>query len=182
MAGLEDIIDELFQVKYVLKDHDLLLKWLSTISYLPRLLTIREHDGVKGVKLLLKICSNIINNPTQTQKYGHLNLQKIGQKLSKCEPALKLLMFVGFEISENKTRLIWINTENNAMLLTHVKQTLSSIIETTPIQSSNKTTIKHSNNNIIDFQNTSLNLAKSSLKSTQLNVCYIVQYHEYSHN
>ena len=142
------------------------------------LLTIREHDRIGGVKLLLKICSNIINNPTQTQKYGHLNLQKIVQKLSNCEPALKLLMLVGFEISENKTRLIWKNTEDNVTLLTVVKQTLSSIIETTPIQSNNKTTSKYINNNDIGVHNTSLSLATSNLKSTHLNVRYIVLYHQ----
>ena len=82
--------------------------------------------------MLLKIYTNIINNPTKTQKYGDLSIKKIGKKLSKCDPALKLLLLVGFEMSENKTRLIWQNTENNLGVLTLVRDTLSSMVDTSP--------------------------------------------------
>ena len=81
--------------------------------------------------MLLKISTNIINNPTQTNKYGDLHLQKITQKLSKCNPIVDLLFMSGFQKSENNKRLIWINTANNMNILKHVHNTLSTMINPT---------------------------------------------------
>ena len=94
---------------------------------------LRESERNKGVKLLLKIFENIINHPTQTEKYGNLNLIKITNKLSGCKPAMKLLLLSGFEAKENNKRLIWTNTANNMMILKHLQNTLESMTETISI-------------------------------------------------
>ena len=77
----------------------------------------RESERNKALKLLSKIYGNIINNPTQTSKYGNLNLAKINEKLSTCKPALKLLYLSGFEKSKDNTRLIWKNANDNMNIL-----------------------------------------------------------------
>ena len=84
----------------------------------------------KGIKLVLKICRNIINNPSQTEKYGDLHLRKINNKLDKCKPALNLLYIAGFKKSNNNTRLRWINTNNNMKSLINIYQTLQSLMKT----------------------------------------------------
>ena len=90
----------------------------------------RESERNKGIKLLLKILSKIINNPTQTQKYGDLNLQKISQKVSNCQPIIKLLLLSGFEKSQNNKRLTWSNTNNNMIALKHIHTKLSELVTT----------------------------------------------------
>ena len=112
--------------------------------------------------MLLKICKNLINNPNQTQKYGKLNLQKIGQKLSNCEPALKLLLYVGFEMSQDKKRLIWSHTQNNMMLLQHVQTILSTMIDVGPKILSNATQYN---------ANTINNSITSNFETQQSTVC-----------
>ena len=89
-----------------------------------------EDDRIKGIKLILKIITNIINHPSQTQKYSNLNSNRIKQKLTKCQPALKLLWLCGFEKSDNNKRLIWTNTNNNMLILRHTKIKLSSMSNT----------------------------------------------------
>ena len=69
-----------------------------------------------------------MNNPTQIQKYGDLHFGKISQKLSKCKPALGLLLSSGFEKSNNDTRLIWTDANNNIILLNHIQTELKSMI------------------------------------------------------
>ena len=81
----------------------------------------------------MKIFQNIINNPTQTQKYGDLNLNKITRKLSNCQPALKLLILSGFKENENNQRLLWSNTTENMTTMKHIHHTLKSMIHTAPI-------------------------------------------------
>ena len=76
----------------------------------------------------MKIVKNIINHPSKTQKYGDLKLRTIVQKLTKCEPALKLLFLCGFKKSENNKRLIWSDTNNNIMKLRHIKIKLSMML------------------------------------------------------
>eukprot|EP01083_Nonionella_stella_P274046 930049_1 len=58
----------------------------------------------KAIKLLRKICDNIISNPTEL-KYQDLNFVKIHQKLNKCSPAIELLYDVGFKPSNDGLRL-----------------------------------------------------------------------------
>ena len=86
-----------------------------------------ESDRNEGIKLLLKIYQNIINNPSETEKYGDLNFKKISKRLSKCKPALDLLLLSGFEKSSNNRRLIWKNTQNNILILKHMNNSLKSI-------------------------------------------------------
>ena len=62
----------------------------------------------KAIKILKKILSNLINNPSELNKYGNLNLQTIYQKLKKCKTAISLLYHLGFENVDNDTRLKWI--------------------------------------------------------------------------
>ena len=97
----------------------------------------RESERIKGIKLLLKIFGNIINNPSQTQKYGNLHSNKIMNKLTKCKPGLRLLLLSGFEATENNKRLIWMNTNNNMLKLKNIQNTLKSMIDTKSITINN---------------------------------------------
>ena len=77
---------------------------------------------------MLKICDNIMNNPSQIQKYGNLHARKINDKLQKCKPAMNLLYIAGFKKLNNNTRLVWTNTNNNIKSLINIHQTLQSIL------------------------------------------------------
>ena len=89
----------------------------------------RDIDRNKAIKLLLKIYKNIINNPKETKKYGDLHFGKIKQKLSKCQPAMDLLLLSGFKKSNNDTRLIWTDeNDNKIVLLNHIQTKLKSMI------------------------------------------------------
>lgn len=71
---------------------------------------------------------NIVNNPSQTQKFGNLNYDKINKKLLSCKPALQLLFISEFKKSvsdNNQTRLIWNNTTENMTILYSIQQILS---------------------------------------------------------
>ena len=85
---------------------------------------LREAARDKAVKLLLKICENIMNSPSIIEKYGNLNSAKIHSKLSRCKPALDLLLIVGFKLSNNNQRLIWSNTWTNRALITNLHDRL----------------------------------------------------------
>ena len=69
----------------------------------------------KETKLVLKICGNIISNPSEISKYGSLNWNKLNAKLTNCKVWLNLLFFAGFEFKtiHNTERLIWNNTPEN---------------------------------------------------------------------
>ena len=51
----------------------------------------------KETKLVLKICRNIISNPSQISKYGSLNWSKVYAKLTNCKFWLQLLLIAGFD-------------------------------------------------------------------------------------
>eukprot|EP01084_Bolivina_argentea_P114578 203947_1 len=82
-------------------------KWTELESILHDLYKISEAEGEKGIKLVSKILFNIINNPSQIEKYGNLNFERIKKKLNCCPPALRILFCVGFEESNNGNRLVW---------------------------------------------------------------------------
>ena len=92
------------------------------------ILNFRNTNRYKGIKLVLKIFDNIINNPSQLQKYGDLNAQKICSKLSECKPAFNLLLIAGFKKSNNKGRLKWTNTDENIKALHSVHDALQSMM------------------------------------------------------
>ena len=74
-----------------------------------------ERD--KAMKLVLKIFTNILNNPSEIGKYGNLNFNKINKKLSIAmyKPVLQSLFIAGSNeyTSDNIPRLIWMNTSSN---------------------------------------------------------------------
>ena len=74
------------------------------VEHLDDLWDIDESERRKGIKLLHKICSNILTDPSDP-KFRDLNFVKIGKKLDQCQPALLLLFDVGFTISANAQRL-----------------------------------------------------------------------------
>eukprot|EP01084_Bolivina_argentea_P169004 292997_1 len=69
--------------------------------------SIPECERENGIKLLSKLLLNIVNNPSQTEKYGTLNFGTILEKFENCQPALDLLFYVGFKISTDGTQLQW---------------------------------------------------------------------------
>eukprot|EP01083_Nonionella_stella_P110780 324404_1 len=76
-------------------------------SQLNQLWTLPESDRKKGTKLLLKILSNLRNNLAESEKYGNLRNTTISAKLSRCKPAFVLLLWTGFNHSNDGERLIW---------------------------------------------------------------------------
>ena len=120
MENLNKVVNELKRIQFVIS-HEFYIP--TTEIEFPH----RESDRNKAIKLLSKICQNLINNPTQTQKYGHLNFDKINKKLSKCKPAMDLLYLSGFIKSNNNRRFIWQNTQNNMTMLKHIQNALKSI-------------------------------------------------------
>ena len=98
----------------------------------PNMLSIFKYfsdsERIKGIKLVLRIYENIIQNPSQIKKYNNLNAKRIHQILSKCKPAYNLLLISGFNKTKNNTRLIWENTNNNVIVMQHVYNKLQSII------------------------------------------------------
>ena len=89
---------------------------------------LSKSDRNKAIKLLLKIFENILNHPSQIQKYGDLNAKRIKQKLCKCKPAFNLLFIAGFKESNNRARIIWMNTDKHVNSLLNIHKKLRSII------------------------------------------------------
>ena len=56
-----------------------------------------------------------------------MHTKRIQQKLHQCKPAFNFLFIAGFKYSNNKTRLIWKNTNNNVQSLQNVYDTLQSM-------------------------------------------------------
>eukprot|EP01084_Bolivina_argentea_P020279 37728_1 len=91
----------------------------------------QKHDRLKATKLLLKIMKNILNNLSEIQKYGNLNFQKIEEKLSKCKPGLYLLFMIGFKITNNGQRLMFVSNNNSIKTLKNVYYSLKTTQELT---------------------------------------------------
>ena len=88
----------------------------------------RESEKTKGIKLILDILNNIINNASEISKYDNLNFHEINEKLSMCPPALQLLFIAGFNVEDckdNKSRLIWRNTTENMIKMRNIYSILS---------------------------------------------------------
>jgi len=71
---------------------------------------IEESEREKGIKLLTKVYSNILNNPADP-KFRDLNFSKIRKKLDKCRPAFYLLFTAGFTQSVDGQRLQWVGNQ-----------------------------------------------------------------------
>ena len=54
---------------------------------------------------MINILKNIIDNPSQIEKYGDLNKEKIAKKLSNCKPLWNLLFVLGFRTSQDNKRI-----------------------------------------------------------------------------
>eukprot|EP01084_Bolivina_argentea_P227991 385151_1 len=80
----------------------------------------------KDAKLLLKILSNIVNNP-QKAEYRDLNLNRVKQKTNNWMLCEKILLFSGFYVSSNDIRLIL--PPNKLDKLKDVHQLLSSLVD-----------------------------------------------------
>eukprot|EP01084_Bolivina_argentea_P184106 317598_1 len=77
----------------------------------------------KSIKVLKKICDNILADPSQS-KYHDLNLGKIRQKLDN--HCMTLLYQIGFKKSKDGLRLKWECNDTNFNLLLHLNQRLQS--------------------------------------------------------
>eukprot|EP01084_Bolivina_argentea_P030762 56945_1 len=88
-----------------------------------------ESQRNKGTRLLCKIFTNLLDNLTESEKYGNLNLRKIRGKLIKCKPAFQLLLAVGFKQSTNGERLIWQYNNDSLMLLKNAYTELKAKVE-----------------------------------------------------
>ena len=82
---------------------------MSLTKRLTDLWALPDADRDKGVKLLNKIFTNILNNPNEL-KFRDLNFSKIRAKLDKCRPAFYILFVAGFNQSPDGSRLQWQNT------------------------------------------------------------------------
>jgi len=77
---------------------------------------IEESEREKGIKLLTKVYSNILANPSDP-KFRDLNFSKIRKKLDQCRPAFYLLFTAGFSQSVDGTRLQWPNNQITRKLI-----------------------------------------------------------------
>eukprot|EP01084_Bolivina_argentea_P135361 238531_1 len=105
-------------------------------SELPRRLSklweIEPIERGKAIKLINKILSKILSNPTSA-KYGDLNFHKIRSKFQKCGPAFYLLYEAGFKQSMNGQRLQWTFNNENFILLKNAYNALQNKINTPEI-------------------------------------------------
>ena len=111
---------------------------IQTVIYFVDITIIPKREDIrnKAIKLLLKIFSNLINHPIKRKKYRAFNnAKKINKKLSRCKPAQHILLLSGFTLSNDQTRLIWMNTNENMMVIKYIHNILSSM--TNPAQITN---------------------------------------------
>ena len=136
---------------------------------------LRDEHRNNAIGLLMKIFTKIINNPTQTQKYGNLHSLKMMQKFAKCKPAGDLLLLSGFTPSNDKKRLIWTYNTNNMMKLQYIHATLSTMIDSS---SSMKTT----NSQIDQLHSTIPNLSTQNFipRQNQMSNAYSVKINSFS--
>ena len=81
-------------------------------DHINELCDVDEPERQKGIKLLQRICSNILADPTNP-KFRDLNFAEIGQRFDQCQIALILLFDIGFSLSTNGQRLKLNNNEVN---------------------------------------------------------------------
>eukprot|EP01084_Bolivina_argentea_P012865 24092_1 len=93
-------------------------------EHLSDLWKIETIQRKKSIKLLNKICKNILSDPSDT-KYHDLNFQRIKTKLNECESSIALLFDIGFKLSIHKTRLRWECNDVNVNLLLNLSQNLN---------------------------------------------------------
>eukprot|EP01084_Bolivina_argentea_P265240 449506_1 len=87
--------------------------------------TNKPIQFTKQIKLLLKICSNILSNPSEP-KYHKLNCNKIQNKLQHSIAIfICLLLCVGFNQSDNGQTLQWQRTDDNINLLKELSNNLN---------------------------------------------------------
>lgn len=92
-------------------------------DHMNELWDIDECDRRKGIKLLEKICSNIMSDPSNL-KFRDLNFAKIGERLEQCQPALLLLFAAGFNLSADGERLQLESNESNIKNIRAVQEAI----------------------------------------------------------
>eukprot|EP01083_Nonionella_stella_P279658 951303_1 len=85
--------------------------------------TCNEQQRQKSQKLLLKICSKILEHPN-TERFQRLNYTKISDKLSECRPCISLLIHYGFCHDVNTNKLIF-----DSSRITELEEMKNRIIE-----------------------------------------------------
>eukprot|EP01083_Nonionella_stella_P187795 690912_1 len=120
------------------------------IPQLDKLWAIPESEREKGIKLLNKIYSNILNNPSNP-KFRDLNFSKIRAKLDKCRPAFYLLFTAGFTQNMDGTRLQWENNQITMKKLQNANTALQAQIKGEDLDS-----IGNEYGNVINPDQTSL--------------------------
>eukprot|EP01084_Bolivina_argentea_P314750 545194_1 len=105
----------------------------SSFKVLPQILTCNSK---KQLQLLFKILSNIIDNPSQIEKYGNLRFKTISEKFKDFQSVLSLLFEVGFNQSQDGKRLKWTYSPDNFKLLKTLHDTLQRELEPEFIKSS----------------------------------------------
>ena len=95
-------------------------------DHLKELWDIDESERRKGIKLVQKICSNVLKDPSNP-KFRDLNFAKIGERLDECQPALMLLFDVGFTLSADGERLQLQLDELNIETIRALKQQIQVI-------------------------------------------------------
>lgn len=100
--------------KFTKQDFDDLMNELPDID---------GSDLRKGMKLLRKICSNILSDPSNP-KFRDLNFSKIGERLDQCQPVLLLLFMAGFTLSADGERLQLESNESNIELIRGIQEAI----------------------------------------------------------
>eukprot|EP01084_Bolivina_argentea_P083345 150901_1 len=106
-----------------------LLNQYNVMSLLEDLWDIQESDRNDGIKLLSKIFTKLLNNLSESKKYGDLNCKKIRQKFDKCKPAFSLLCSAGFKESNDGKRIIWKYTDGTIKALNNTYNALRAKID-----------------------------------------------------
>ena len=92
-------------------------------EHLNNLWDIDESERQKGIKLLHRICGNILKDPSN-RKFRDLNFVKIGKRFDHCQPALLLLFGAGFTISADTERL---QLEANELTINNIRNLQSAL-------------------------------------------------------
>eukprot|EP01084_Bolivina_argentea_P175895 304492_1 len=84
------------------------------------LIQINKHKCNKGINLLNKIFSTIIKQPSDKSKQN-INANRMSKKLNNCETCMNLLFHAGFQLSQDRQRLIFHQSKFNALKNTYQK-------------------------------------------------------------